>query len=59
MSKTVTGATAAVPVTAEGATTIAYRATDNAGNAEAEAARFVRPLDKTSPDGLVLGRPGQ
>jgi len=48
VSKTVAGASATIPVTAEGATTIAYRATDNAGNVEAEKTLVVR-IDKTAP----------
>jgi hypothetical protein len=46
--QTVAGAAATVPVTAEGVTTIAYAATDNAGNVEAEHTLVVR-IDKTAP----------
>jgi hypothetical protein len=46
--QTVPGATATVPVTAEGVTTIAYAARDNAGNVEAEHTLTVR-IDKTAP----------
>jgi hypothetical protein len=47
-TKTVSGATASVPVTAEGATTITYHAVDNAGNVEADKTLVVR-IDKTAP----------
>jgi alpha-tubulin suppressor-like RCC1 family protein len=46
--KTVAGASATVPITVEGATTIAYLARDNAGNAEVERTLVVR-IDKTAP----------
>ena len=45
---TVAGASASIPVTAEGATTIAYLARDNAGNAETEHTLVVK-VDKTAP----------
>jgi hypothetical protein len=48
VSKTVSGASASVPVTAEGTTTITYSAKDNAGNVEAEKTLVVR-IDKTAP----------
>ena len=48
VSKTVSGASASIPVTAEGATTIAYAAKDNAGNVEAAKTLVVR-IDKTAP----------
>lgn len=44
----VSGASASIPVNAEGITTITYRARDNAGNLSAPATAIVR-LDKTSP----------
>lgn len=46
--ETVAGGSATIPITAEGATTIAYHATDNAGNAEFERTLVVR-IDKTAP----------
>ena len=46
--KTVAGASASIAVTAEGATTVAYSAKDNAGNVEAEKTLVVR-IDKTAP----------
>ncbi len=46
--QTVPGATATVPVIAEGETTIAYRARDNAGNLSGEKSVTVK-LDKTKP----------
>ena len=47
-STTVDGASAAIPLTAEGATTIAYFAVDNAGNAGAPETITVN-IDKTVP----------
>ena len=47
-AKTVTGAAATVAITAEGTTTVAYKAKDNAGNVEAEHTLVVK-LDKTVP----------
>jgi alpha-tubulin suppressor-like RCC1 family protein len=55
--KTVSGASATVPITAEGTTTIAYKATDNAGNAEAEKTLVVR-IDKTAPAVTCSASPG-
>jgi len=52
-STTVPGDSADIPVTAEGETTIAYFATDNAGNVEATKTLVVR-LDETAPTGAVL-----
>jgi hypothetical protein len=57
VSKTVAGASVSVPVTTEGATTIAYKATDNAGNAEAEKTFVVR-IDKTAPTVSCAAKPG-
>ena len=57
VTKTVAGASAAIPVTAEGATTIAYRAKDNAGNVEAEKTVVVQ-LDKTAPTVSCTASPG-
>ncbi len=51
---TVTGASAAVLITAEGTTTVSYAATDKAGNAEAPQSLTVK-LDKTDP--AVTGMP--
>src|SRR5439155_2914734 len=45
---TVGGASAAVPISAEGATTVTYFATDNAGNQESPKPLTVR-IDKTPP----------
>jgi Calx-beta domain-containing protein len=56
-TKTVAGATASIPVTAEGTTTIAYRAKDNAGNLEAEKTLVVR-IDKTAPTVSCTAKPG-
>lgn len=47
-STTVNGATASVPVTSEGVTTITYQAKDNAGNQSAPQTLIVK-LDKTPP----------
>jgi hypothetical protein len=55
--KTVAGATAAIPVSAEGATTIAFAATDDAGNAEAQKTVVVR-IDKTAPTVTCKAGPG-
>jgi hypothetical protein len=48
VAKTVSGASASIPVTAEGSTTITYHAVDNAGNVEADKTLVVR-IDKTAP----------
>jgi hypothetical protein len=56
-TKTVAGASASIPVTAEGATTIAYRAKDNAGNLEAEKTVVVQ-IDKTAPTVTCTAKPG-
>ena len=56
-SKTVAGASVSVPVTTEGATTVAYQAKDNAGNAEAEKTFVVR-IDKTAPTVSCAAKPG-
>ncbi len=45
---TVPGASASIPVSADGATTIAYAAEDHAGNVEAERTLVVR-IDRTQP----------
>ncbi|HEX5247860.1 MAG TPA: HYR domain-containing protein [Gaiellaceae bacterium] len=45
---TVAAASVSVPVTAEGVTTVAYHATDNAGNVESDHAIAVR-IDETAP----------
>jgi hypothetical protein len=58
VSRTVAGASAAVPVTAEGTTTIAFAAKDNAGNAEAEQTLVVR-IDKTAPAMTCTAKPGR
>jgi len=55
--KTVAGATATVPVAAEGTTTIAYAARDNAGNAEGEKTVLVR-IDRTVPTVKCTASPG-
>jgi hypothetical protein len=55
--RTVAGATASVPVTAEGTTTVAYAATDNAGNAETQKTLSVR-IDKTAPAVSCKASPG-
>jgi hypothetical protein len=55
--KTVAGASATVPITAEGATTIAYSAKDNAGNVEVEKTLVVR-IDKTAPTVSCTVKPG-
>ena len=57
VTKTVAGAAASIPVTAEGATTIAYYAKDNAGNVEAEKTLVVR-IDKTAPTVSCSAKPG-
>jgi hypothetical protein len=54
--KTVAGPSATVAITAEGATTIAYSAKDNAGNAEAEKTLVVR-IDKTAPTVTCTANP--
>jgi Calx-beta domain-containing protein len=57
VTKTVAALSASIPVTAEGATTIAYRATDNAGNVEAEKTVVVQ-IDKTAPTVSCTAKPG-
>ena len=54
---TVAGASASIPVTSEGTTTIAYRARDNAGNVEAEKTLVVR-IDRTAPTATCTASPG-
>ena len=54
--KTVAGASASIPITAEGATTVAYFAKDNAGNAEVERTLVVR-IDKTAPTVTCTANP--
>jgi hypothetical protein len=49
---TANGASASVSVTAEGATTISYFATDNVGNVEPAKSLVVR-IDKTAPTGTL------
>ncbi len=46
--RTISGASASIPITAEGTTTVFYNARDNAGNEEAIKSATVR-LDKTPP----------
>lgn len=57
VTETVAGAAASIPVTAEGTTTIAYYAKDNAGNVEAEKTVVVQ-IDKTAPTVSCRARPG-
>jgi alpha-tubulin suppressor-like RCC1 family protein len=54
--KTVAGASAAVAITAEGATTVTYSAKDNAGNVEAQKTLVVR-IDKTAPTVTCSAKP--
>jgi hypothetical protein len=56
VTKTVAGATASVPVTAEGTTAIAYAAKDNAGNVESQKTVAVR-IDKTAPTVTCTANP--
>ena len=56
--KTVAGASASIPISAEGTTTIAYSAKDNAGNVEAEKTLVVR-IDKTAPTVTCTATPGK
>jgi N-acetylneuraminic acid mutarotase len=53
---TLSGATATIEITAEGTSTITYRATDNAGNVEAQKTLTVR-IDKTAPGGTLTLSP--
>jgi hypothetical protein len=57
VTNTVAGGSAAIPVIAEGTTTIAYWAKDNAGNLEAEKSVVVR-IDKTAPTVSCTVKPG-
>jgi hypothetical protein len=56
VTTTVAGATATIPVTAEGTTTIAYAAKDNAGNAESQKTVTVR-IDRTAPTVTCTANP--